>query len=140
MGVASAYDFLYNFIPLMDGDTFKEAFGDDINEIYQNNILLLTTIRSVQVPDGEGGYVECTGYKDILDAVYMVSPSEIQILATYVAKIQTYYETTFSFGNVKCPHCGTITHNLDISMDQLVFQTYNRLMSTDIDLSKVQDL
>lgn len=140
MGVASAYDFLYNFIPLMNEDTFKEAFGNDINEIYMDNILLLTSIRSVLVPDDEGNYVECTGYKDILDAIYHVGPSEIQILAAYTAKIQANWEITFSFGDVQCPHCQSITKNLDVSMDDLVFQTYNRLMSTEIDLSKIQDL
>lgn len=140
LGVASAYDFLYNFIPLMNEETFKTAFGDDVNEIYQNNVLLLTALRSIRIPDGNGDYIECYGYKDILDAIYHVSPSEIQILAAYVAKIQTHYEMTFSFGDVVCPHCKTVTKNLDISMDDLVFQTYNRLMNTEIDLTKIQDL
>ena len=140
MGIASSYDFLYNFIPLMNEDTFKEAFGNDVNQIYMDNILLLTSIRSVRIPDGEGNYIVCEGYKDILDAVYHVSPSEIQILAAYTAKIQGQYEMVFSFGDVVCPHCKNITRNLDVTMDDLVFQTYNRLMSTEIDLTKIQDL
>ena len=139
MGIASSYDFVYNFIPVLNEETFKEAFGNDINAIYQDNILLLTSVRSVYVPDGEGGYVECTGYKDILDALYNISPKEIQILAAYTAKIQSDYEITFSFGNVTCPHCKNVTQNLDISIDDLVFQTYQRLTSTEIDLSQIQD-
>lgn len=139
MGIASSYDFVYNFIPVLNEETFKEAFGNDLNAIYQDNILLLTSVRSVYVPDGEGGYTECTGYKDILDALYNISPKEIQILAAYTAKIQSEYEITFSFGNVTCPHCGNITKNLDISIDDLVFQTYQRLTSTEIDLSQIQD-
>ena len=133
MGVASAYDFLYNFIPLLNEENFKDAFGDDINEIYMNNIVLLTSIRAVHVPDGEGGYVECLGYKDILDAIYNITPNEIQILSAYTVKIQNAYEVAFSFGNVKCPHCGNITENLDISVDELVFQTYQQLMNTSVD-------
>ena len=140
MGVASAYDFLYNFIPLMNEDTFREAFGSDMNQVYLDNVILLTSIRSVNVPDGEGGWIECTGYKDILDSIYHVGPSEIQILAAYTAKIQSNWEITYSFGDVQCPHCQSITKDLDVSMDDLVFQTYNRLMSTEIDLSKIQDL
>lgn len=140
MGIASSYDFLYNFIPLMNEETFKEAFGNDLNQIYMDNILLLTAIRSVMVPDGEGNYITCEGYKDILDAIYNVAPSEIQILAAYTAKIQSQYNVVFSFGDVVCPHCKNITKNLDITMDDLVFQTYNRLMSTEIDLTKIQDL
>lgn len=136
MGIASAYDFLYNFIPLMDEETFKEAFGSDLNEIYMNNVLLLTTVRSVYVPNGDE-YVECIGYKDILDAIYNVSPTEIQILAAYASKIQGEYEVTFAFENVQCPHCKNITKHLDITVDDLVFQTYQRLMSTEIDLSQI---
>ena len=140
MGIASAYDFLYNIVPLMDNQTFIDAFGENANEIYRDNTLLLTSIRTVFLPDGDGGYVECTGYKEILDALYNVGPTEIQILAAYTAKIQSNWEIVFSFGDVVCPHCGTVTKNLDISMDDLVFQTYNRLMSTQIDLTTVQDL
>lgn len=139
MGIASAYDFLYNFIPLMDEETFKEAFGSDLNEIYMNNVLLLTTVRSVYVPNENGEYIECVGYKDILDAIYNVSPTEIQILAAYASKIQGEYEVTFSFENVQCPHCKNITKHLDITVDDLVFQTYQKLMSTEIDLSQIRD-
>lgn len=140
MGIASAYDFLYNFIPLMDGDTFKDAFGDELNEVYMNNTLLLTSLRGVYVPNIDGTYTQCLGYKDILDATYNVSPKEIQIIAAYAAEIQGKYDMTFSFGDVDCPHCKHVTKNLDISMDDLVFQTYQRLMNTEIDLSKIQSL
>ena len=139
MGIASAYDFLYNFIPLMDENTFKEAFGEDLNEIYMNNILLLTSVRSVYVPDGNGEYIECTGYKDILDAIYRVSPEEIKIMAAYTAKIQGEYEITFSFGDVTCPHCHNVTKDMEVNMDDLVFQTYSRLMSTEVDLKNIPD-
>ena len=140
MGIASAYDFLYNFIPLMDENTFKEAFGEDLNQIYLNNVLLSTSIRSVYVPDGKGGYIECTGYKDILDAIYKITPEEIKILAAYTAKIQSEYEITFSFGNVTCPHCGNVTEDMEVNMDDLVFQTYSRLMNTEVDLKNIPDL
>ena len=139
MGIASAYDFLYNFIPLMNPDTFKEAFSDDWNDVYMNNMLLLTSVRSVYVPTKSGEYVECTGYKDILDAIYNISLPEIQLIASYASKIQSEYEMVFSFENVKCPHCGNVTKHLDIAIDDLVFQTYQRLMSTEIDLSQIRD-
>ena len=140
MGVASAYDFLYNFIPLMNEETFKDAFGNDASQVYMDNVLLLTSVRSVDVPDGEGGYIHCTGYKDILDAIYYIGPNDIKYLAAQTAKIQSLWEVTYSLGDTKCPHCGAVTKNLDVSMDDLVFQTYNRLMSTEIELSKIQEL
>ena len=123
MGVASAYDFLYNFIPLMNEETFKDAFGNDASNVYMNNVLLLTSVRSVDVPDGEGGYIHCTGYKDILDAIYYIGPNDIKYLAAQTAKIQSMWEVTYSLGDTKCPHCGAVTKNLDVSMDDLVFQT-----------------
>ena len=140
MGVASAYDFLYNFIPLMNEETFKDAFGQDASQVYMDNVLLLTSVRSLDVPDGNGGYIHCEGYKDILDALYYISPSEIKTLASYVAKIQSNWEVTYSLGDTTCPHCGSVTKNLDVSMDDLVFQTYNRLMNTEIELSKIPEL
>ena len=117
MGIASSYDFLYNFIPVLNEDTFKEAFGQDLNTIYQDNILLLTSVRAVYVPLEDGSYTECLGYKDILDALYNIKPREIQILAAYTSKIQSEYEITFSFGDVVCPHCKNVTEKLDISID-----------------------
>jgi len=132
IGIASAYEFLYNFIPILDENKFKEEFGD-LTEAYLNNIMLLTSIRSINVPTDDG-YIECTGYKDILDAIYNISPTEIQIINTYAGEIQEQYNMTFSFGDVKCPHCGNVTKNMVISMDDLVFQTYQRLMTTEIKL------
>jgi hypothetical protein len=133
IGIASAYDFLYNFIPLLDENKFKEEFGD-LTEAYLNNVMLLTSIRSINVPTENGEYIECTGYRDILDAIYRVSPKDIQIINTYAGEIQENYNMTFSFGDVKCPHCGAVTKNMVVSMDDLVFQTYQRLMTTEIKL------
>ena len=139
MGVASAYEFLYNFVPVLDENTFKTAFGESVSEVYMNNILLLSTVRSVWVPLANGEYTQALGYKDILDALYQIKPNEIQILAAYTQKIQSQNELVFSFGDVICPHCKHVTKNLDVTMDELVFRTYERLMSTEIDVTNIQD-
>ena len=138
MGIISAYDFLYNFIPVLDEKTFKEAFGDDLNEIYMNNILLLTTIKSIRVPNEDGTYSVAEGYKDILDAVYKISPEEIKLLAAITNKLTSEYQSYFSFGDVTCPHCGNVTHDLELTMDDLVFQTYQRLLNTEINVQNMQ--
>ena len=142
LGIASAWEFLYNFIPVLDEDTFKDAFGDDLNQVYMNNILLLTTVLSVRVPDPKnpGTYILCEGYKDILNAIYNINPEEIKILASISAKIQKEYQTYFSFGDVVCPHCKNVTKDLELTIDDLVFQTYQRLMSTEIDLTNIRGL
>ena len=148
MGIASAYEFLNNFIPVLDEKAFKEAFGDDPNHIYTNNILLLTSVLSVLVPHPDGDvddngkpiYIKCETYKEILDAIYSISPSEIKILANIVSKFQRQYQAYFSFVDVHCPHCGNVTSDLEVTMDDLVFQTYQRLLSTEIDVTAIQTL
>lgn len=123
----------------MDETTYMETFGNELDEDNMNNILLLTSLRSVYVPSDDG-YIECTTAKDILNAIYNISPQEIQIITAYVSKFQSDYELTFSMGKVVCPHCGNVTENLDVNMDDLVFQTYQRLKNIEIDLSKLQSI
>jgi hypothetical protein len=141
-GIISAYEFLYNFIPIMDENTFREAFGKDENQVYQNNVVLLTSVTAVRVPDPDnpGQYVLYDDYKGILNAIYNIGPEEIKILAAITTKIQREYQLNFSFGDVTCPHCKNITRNMDVTMDELVFQTYQRLISTEVDLKNIQGL
>ena len=142
LGIASAWEFLYNFIPVLDEQNFKDAFGDDVNDIYKNNVLLLTTVLSVRVPDrrNPGTYILCDNYKDILEAIYNINPEEIKILAGISSKIQGEYQTYFSFTDVVCPHCKNVTKEIELTIDELVFQTYQRLMSTEIDLTNIRGL
>lgn len=140
MGVISAYDFLYNVIPIMDTEKFKETFGEDSNHVYANNSLLLMSVRSVRIPTSDGTYKLCEGYKEILEAIYNISPEEIKIIAAYANKIATDYTVAFSFKNVKCPYCGSETENIEVSMDELVFRTYQQLLSTEINVENIQDL
>lgn len=140
LGIASAYDFLYNFIPLMNEDTYHEMFGEDLDEDNMNNILLLTSLRSVWVPDANDTFIECTTAKDILDAIYKISPEDLKIVTAYVAKYQEEYSVSFGIANVECPHCGQKTKLVDVSIDELVFQTYQRLRSIDVDLTTLQGL
>ena len=140
IGVISAYEFLYNVIPTLDEEKFKESFGEDPNQVYANNALLLMSIRSVRIPSSDGTYIVCEGYKEILDAIYNISPEEIKIIAAYANKLATDYTIEFSFKNVKCPYCGSETKNIEVSMDELVFRTYQQLLSTEINVENIQDL
>ena len=139
IGIVSAYEFLYNFIPTLDEAKFNEAFGSDENDIYGTNRFLLSYVRSMYIPDGNDGYVECIGYKDILDAIYNLSPNEIQIFIAYVTKLQSEWDITFSLGDITCPHCKAVTKDMDLSIDELVFQTYSRLMNTTVDVENIQE-
>lgn len=138
IGLASAYDFIYDIVPILDDDGYREVFGKDLDENSLSNVLLLTGIRSIMVPS-EDGYIECKTNKDILDALYYVSPEEIKIIAAYVSEIQNNYNMVFSFGDVKCPKCGNVTRNMVVAMSELVFRTFQTSMSTEVRLEISQN-
>lgn len=138
MGVTSAYEFLYNFIPVMDEEKFTEAFGEDPNNTYLKNILLLPTVRTVRIPDGDEWIIADT-YKDILDALYNITPGESKIIEAYAEKITGLYTVYFGLKNIKCPHCKTITKSLNVDIDSMVFQSYQTLQNTPIDLDSMQN-
>ena len=139
MGIISAYDFLYNFIPVLDEENFKKSFGENVSEIYKNNILFLTTVKSIMIPNSDGTYTTCNGYKEILDAIYNIDLSDFKILAAITNKFAGEYNSYFSFGDVTCPHCGNVTHDLNMTMDELVFQTFQQLLSTNVNVENMQD-
>lgn len=140
IGIASAYDFLYNLVPIMDENTFRNEFGEDENDTYKKLMLYLTTVTKLFVPVEGGEYYECTGYKDIIDGLYMVTPQENKILTSIINKYLEEYTPVFELVGVTCPHCGHANRPIAISMDELVFQTHQTLESTEIDESSIPNL
>lgn len=138
MGAISAYEYLYNLIPIMDPEKFKDAFGDDPNLVYSTNAMLLATVRSVRIPLKDGSYVLYENYKDILDTIYDISPEEIKIISSFTNKILREYQSSFAIRNITCPHCGNETKEVEVSMDELVFQTYQQLMNTEINVENMR--
>ena len=136
MGINSAYDFLHNFIPLQNEEFFKETFGTNYSA-YQSYYPFLPSIHAIHVPDGEGGYVHCYGYKNIMEALYRTDSTDVPYMAGYIDKVLNGYTTQFSLGKVVCPHCGNITPRLDIDIEQLVFLTYRRRMDTTIEFDSL---
>lgn len=138
LGIASAYHFLYNFTILANEELFKEVFGTEINkELYAINALLLVGVRKIFVPDGYGKYIECSTYKDLLNAIYDLKPREISILRTCVREYENSYDPVFSIGDVECPHCHHKSEDLGVEIDNLVFWTYQQLTNTEFDLSSI---
>lgn len=135
MGIISCYEFLNNLIPVLDEKTFEDNFGD--SKVYANNVLLLTAVRSVILPKRDGGTVRFTNYKDILDALYLVKSDEVKIIASVASKLTAEYQSVFAFNNVVCPHCGAKTESLEVSMDDLVFRTYQQSMTTEINVENM---
>lgn len=138
VGPVSSYDFLYNFIPTMNGETLLDMLGEDVDEEYASNILLLTVIRSVKIPDKDGNYGNpATGFREIMEAVYRVTPTEAKVLSSIRDAYNDEMKVSFALENVKCPHCGTTWKELEINMDDVVFQTYQRLKITEIDVKSM---
>lgn len=137
MGLISCYEFLHNFIPVMDEEIFKENFGDDPNNTYIKNAFLLTFIRSIEYPDGNNGYVKYTNFKDILDIIYNIYPAEIAIIGSIANKLSEDYAISFTIRDIVCPHCGAKTKEIEVTMDNLVFQTYRQLMNTEINVENM---
>lgn len=139
IGLASAYEYLHNIVPILDEKKFKEVFGDDFNEMHLNISVLLTTVRSIRIPEKDGSYVLCDTYRNIIDAIYSISPEEIAILNSYSMKFQQAYEMSFGFDNVVCPHCKTKTKFIPLQPTELIFTTYQRLANTELDLKTSLD-
>lgn len=134
VGPVSAYDFLYNFIPMMNGETLIDILGNDVDEEYASNILLLTVVRSVNIPNDDGYGKSATGFREIMEAIYNVTPTEAKILKSIQDVYNEEMRVSFSLENVRCPHCKSVWKELEVNMDDVVFQTYQRLKITEIDV------
>ena len=140
LGIASAYDYLYNIVDNVIGDKFKEAHPDDANGILQLNSTLLGMVRTVYAPLTNGKYKKYDQFEDMINALYRISPEEIAILIKLLQEYNDKYSIAFEIHDVVCPHCGTKTTTVTIDPNQLVFHRQNRLMSMSVDISNISVL
>lgn len=138
IGIVSCYEYLYNIIPVLDEKTFTETFGENASATYAENIFLLTTVRSIRVPDGNGGWLIFDHYKDILDALYEVKPEELVLIRSISDRFITEFSASFEIKDIVCPHCKTVTTSLKVDIGDLVFRAYQRLVSTPINVESLQ--
>lgn len=133
VGIASAWDFLYNVIPMLNEEEFKKIFPDDANNTRQELSGLLFGLRFVQAPLENGEYTDMfTSYTDLLDALYMLNPDEISILGEILNRFTEEYMPVFTLKNAVCSHCKTETESITVDMGTLVFMTLQRLKSIGI--------
>ena len=76
----------------------------------------------------------------MINALYMVKPEEISILASLLQKYTDSYTVEFELFDITCPHCGTKTSRIPLDINSLVFLKYQRLMSTEIDINNISVL
>lgn len=140
VGIASSYDYLYTIVDNMLGDKFTEEHPDDVNGILQLNSALLGLVRTVYVPDGNGSYVKYDKFEDMIQALYMIKPDEISILSSILQKYTDSYNVNFELRDIVCPHCGAKTKAIPLDINYLVFLKYQRLMSTELNISNISVL
>ena len=140
VGVASAYEYLYNFIAINEPERFHEEFGDDENDSYRSLIPFLLSVKTIFIPDNEGGYVTCEGYKEILEALYNIPLDDMRIVSAYTNKYLDDITPAFAFTNAECPHCHHKMRLIPIDMNELVFQAYRHSMSITIDSESIQEI
>lgn len=135
----SIADYIRNVVPTMDENNLRSLFGDDPNGTKYVISFLLTCVTAIYVPK-DGSWVAHTNYRDILEVLYKLPPIETKYLFAMARKILNAYTVTFSLRDLRCPHCGAKIPNLVIDMDTLVFRTYQRLLSTEINVDSLQNL
>ena len=131
---ASCYEFLYNVVPVLDPDNYKNAFSDSFSHAMMIDALFSITAVYTPVEESEGSYEEHIGYKEILDELVSVHPLEAQLINTYASKNVEKYYVNFAIDNVVCPHCKSETKSIPISIDSLVFRIYQTVATTEIAL------
>ena len=140
VGIASAYEFLYTFIPITDPERFDDEFGADENGTYKGLVNLLLYIRSIRIPDEEGNYYVCEGYKDIMNAVYSLPMQDLQIVIAYSNNFIDDHAALFGFTNCKCTHCGEVRELIPANPSTLVFQSFLHSMNTNVDANNLPQL
>lgn len=136
IGIASSYDYLYTIVDNVLGEKFAEEHPDDVNGILQLNSTLLGLIRTVYVPDGDE-YIKYDNFEDMINALYMIKPEEIAILASLLQKYTEGYAVHFELTDIQCPHCGARTRRIPLDVNHLVFLKYQRLMSTEVNIDNI---
>lgn len=139
IGMMTCRDWLEGVMRQGDLEEFKKTHPEDVNNILYQNILFLQTVRAIYIPNGKGGYFEYTDYNDILEALYVLNPDDVQMLGSIMSKYTEDYSVYFSVKDVTCPHCKTHTNSVSVSIDNMVFRAYQRRINTTVNLEKLQD-
>ena len=140
IGYATCKEYLDRVARNDDVEKFRQTHPDDINGVKQLNIILLNMIRGISVLGEDGEYTRFDDVEDILEALYHMDMRDFNITGEIVSKYVTDYQSSFGIKNVVCPHCGTVTQILRLNVNDLVFRSYQRQVSTNINLENLEDL
>jgi hypothetical protein len=140
VGIASAYDYLYQILDVLLSDEGKEVFEDDVNHTKKLSLSLLSIVRSVSIPNENGEYAKYTDGTNIVNALYEIKPREIKILGSILNDTTEKYASSFAFKDVVCPHCGRVTKRVPVDINTLVFTAYQLLVISEINIENTLSL
>lgn len=139
----SCYDFLTSY---QDGikyleERFPEYKGEDIDAggITSRDFTMAVTIlpilqyvRSVAVPNENGEWIKTYNGREIAEALVSLDIHDLRIMATIVSDVDDY-SVSFVLRDCKCPKCGHVQKEVTMqNLDQMLFLTYQRQMSSEI--------
>lgn len=121
IGLASAWDYLYQILPVMkEYDAIEEEI--DAGDPRRSIPYMLFGIRNIFVPLANGGYARASRSKDIADVILSLPTQDAVVLEAAVKAYRARYSVGFSLKDIVCPYCGNVTKRIPIDIDQLVFQ------------------
>lgn len=126
LGVQTAHSFINDSISKIE----------KMDKKYQNATVLASAVTTILIPDvEEGGYFELEDTEDIIETIFSLGSTDLNILGAKVGKIVE--DMLFQFGlmditcsNVKCNHH---TNTLPVDMDSILFHKYQQATNTTID-------
>lgn len=140
IGITSSYDYLNEIINNSVGDKFEKEHPDDVNGILQLGNIFLSLIQKVYVPGEDGYYTEYSEYEDKIQALYYIKPEEIQIISSILNKYNSSYSPVFELRDIKCPNCGMVTKRVNADLNAMVFQKFQRQMSSSLNIENISVL
>lgn len=138
-GHASAWDFveggIYNAIRDFASKTNEDDIDpDDIPDMVLYTIL--TSIKSILVPNNEGGYIRISGTKNLIKAFKKLSTVDFQTIGTISNMMTEPYNYTFYIKDAVCPKCMGRSSVPVERMETMLFMIRRSLESTTVSLTK----
>lgn len=135
-GHISAYEYLEQYYPMLksleDGDSIKpDAVSLSLN------INLLTTVKSVLVPNDKGAYTRIKGLNNLVKVMNMLDEIDFETLTRINDMMRTPYRFAFSIRGIVCKKCKNRSSIPINSMTTLLFIVARSLANVDITLKRV---
>lgn len=131
IGLASAWDYLYQILPIVQEYAAIEDTMSDTDPRKRIPAMLFG-VRNIFIPLKTGGHARASKARDVADAILSLPSQDAAILEAAVRAYRGQYQVGFSLKNIECPYCHTKTEAIPIDIDVLVFQIQLRQLNTRV--------